>query len=350
MVTELVYHEEFVRHEMSPGHPESPLRLRSAMRAIKQTGLIDEGKLHLYEPSVGSLDQIYKLHDRSYIEGIRQKSERGGGIYTLDTSVNSHSYQAALLAAGGGLQAVDHVMNREVENAFVLCRPPGHHAERSRAFGFCFINNIAVAATHLVDDLGLIRVMIVDYDAHHGNGTQNAFYASNKVLYVGLHQDGRTLFPGSGFANEIGEGEGRGYNVNLAMYPGAGNVSYEMAFSRIIEPLASSFRPEFVLVSIGYDGHFSDPLTSLGLTSAGFSMMNSKLVKIAKSYAGGRLVCFLEGGYNLDAMAMGTQNLVQQLSETEPAAFQDSHSESDISLNHTESLVKYLENTLPLLK
>ncbi len=350
LVTGLVFHSEFLKHEMSLGHPESPERLRSAMSAIEATGLVEKGIIQLHEPGIPTMDTIYRLHDREYVEGVRTKSEMGGGFYTLDTSVNSHSYKAALLAAGGASMAVDRVMDSSIENAFLLCRPPGHHAERQRAFGFCFINNIAVAALHLLEKHGLNRVMIVDYDAHHGNGTQNAFYSDSRVLYVGLHQDGRTLFPGSGFPNEIGEKEGRGYNVNLAMYPGAGNWSYGQAFSRVIEPLAESFRPQFVLASVGYDGHYMDPLTSLGLTSTGFASMNSKLMEMAQRHSRGHLVCTLEGGYNLDVMAMGSANLVEQLSGSEVTSYQDSYEESDTSMKHTESLVTYLEETIPLLQ
>lgn len=350
MVTDLVYHDEFAKHEMSAGHPESPERLKSAMRGIENTGLIEEGVVALHVPSPATLDQVYRLHDAQYVEGIRSKSEKGGGVYTLDTSVNSHSYRAALLAAGGGVESVDRVLEGKSRNAFVLCRPPGHHAEYSRAFGFCFINNIAVAASHLIEEHGLTRIMIVDYDAHHGNGTQSAFYSTNKVLYVGLHQDGRTLFPGSGFPNELGEGLGEGYTVNLSMYPGAGDVSYRRAFSDVIEPLADAFKPEFVLVSVGYDGHFRDPLTSLGLTTAGFSFMNSRLVGIAEQYASGHIVCFLEGGYNLDVMSVGAANLVQQLCGSHISDFEEGHQESDLSTKHTDSLVAYLTERVPLLR
>lgn len=350
MVTDLVYHDEFTKHEMAVGHPENPQRLRSALKGIETTGLIDEGKITLHTPGEPSLSHIHRLHDIQYIEGIKRKSEKGGGVYTLDTSVNSHSYKAALLAAGGGLEAVDRVLSGTSRNAFVLCRPPGHHAEYTRAFGFCFINNVAVAAAHLIEDCGLQRVMIVDYDAHHGNGTQNAFYGTNKVLYVGLHQDGRTLFPGSGFPNEIGEGEGEGYTVNLSMYPGAGDASYRQVFTEVVEPLAESFKPEFVLVSVGYDGHFKDPLTSLGLTTAGFAFMNSRLVSMGEQYASGSIVCFLEGGYNLDVMSMGATNLVQRLSGSDVSEFEDMYKESDKSRGHTDSLVEYLAKTIPLLQ
>ena len=349
MVTDLVFHEMFLKHEMSHGHPESPDRLRSAMSAISDAGLLGDS-VNQVLPAIPTLEVIHSLHDAEYLDGIRRKSEAGGGFYTLDTSVNSFTYRAALLAAGGGIQAVDRVMGAKAQNGLVLCRPPGHHAEFSRAFGFCFINNIAVAARHLLQEHKLNRIMIVDYDAHHGNGTQDAFYHSNEVLYVGLHQDGRSLFPGSGFPNEIGEQEGRGYTANLAMRPGAGNKSYEMAFTEIIEPLAEAFKPQFLLASVGYDAHYKDPLTNLGLTSSGFSFMNERLKQIADLHANGRLVCFLEGGYNLDAMAMGALNLVQSLSGETIKTFSDQHSESDIATEYTKSLVELLARTLPLLQ
>lgn len=349
MVTDLVYHDLFVKHEMSMGHPESPDRLRSAMSYAKKAGLLENDNLNLLTPESVNLDIVYTIHDKQYLEGIKEKSERGGGFYTLDTAVNQYTYEAALLAAGGGVEAVDRIMSGATENAFVLCRPPGHHAEFARAFGFCFINNIAVAANHLIQNQGLKRIMIVDYDAHHGNGTQNSFYSSNQVLYVGLHQDGRTLFPGSGFPDEIGKGEGQGYTVNLAMYPGAGDKSYELAFSEVIEPLAESFKPEFILVSVGFDGHYKDPLTSLGLTTSGFSMMNSELHRIASKVASGRLCCFLEGGYNLDVMGMCTLNLLEELIGMQVSDFNEKYTESESCTQYTKDLIELVTKTSLLL-
>lgn len=240
-MTDLVYHDEFVKHVMSPGHPESPDRLRSAMKSISAAGLLENVQVNLHTPQKASLDKIHPIHDEIYLEGIREKSEKGGGFYTMDTAVNSHTYDAALLAAGGGIETVDRIMQGDSSNAFVMCRPPGHHAEYKRAFGFCFINNVAVAAEHLLNDYNMQRIIIVDYDAHHGNGTQRTFYSSNNVLYVGLHQDGRTLFPGSGFPDEVGEGVGKGYTINLAMYPGAGDASYKLVFDRVLDPLFESY-------------------------------------------------------------------------------------------------------------
>jgi len=349
MVTDLVYHDLFVKHEMSMGHPESPDRLRSAMSYAKKAGLLENEKLNILTPEPVNLETVYTIHDKQYLEGIREKSKQGGGFYTLDTAVNQYTYEAALLAAGGGVGAVDRIMSGATKNAFVLCRPPGHHAEFKRAFGFCFINNIAVATSHLLQHHGLKRIMIVDYDAHHGNGTQNSFYSSNQVLYVGLHQDGRTLFPGSGFPDEIGTGEGQGYNLNLAMYPGAGDKSYEHAFRKVIEPLAEVFKPEFILVSVGFDGHYKDPLTSLGLTTSGFAMMNSELHRIASKVASGRLTCFLEGGYNLDVMGMCALNLLEELIGMQVSDFNEVYTESETCTRYTEDLIELVTKTSLLL-
>ncbi|MFW9832510.1 MAG: histone deacetylase [Candidatus Thorarchaeota archaeon] len=349
MVTDLVYHDIFVEHVMSRSHPESPERLRSAMSSIKAAGLLDGQKVNLLIPTRAPLDEVHLIHGRAYLEGIKEKSERGGGIYTMDTSVNSYTYDAALFAAGGGINAVDRIMQGESEDAFVLCRPPGHHAEYERAFGFCFINNIAVAAKHLVEKNNVERVMIVDYDAHHGNGTQRSFYSSKDVLYIGLHQDGRTLFPGSGFVDETGTGEGEGYTVNLAMYPGAGDLSYSNAFSKVLEPIAESYDPDFILVSVGYDSHFMDPLTNLGLTTSGFAMMNSRLKQMAKTYSDGRVACFLEGGYNLEVMGMCSLNLLEELSGGHVTIFDDMYKESDTASQYTEKLIERIIDDSPLL-
>jgi len=346
MTTDIVYHEMFTKHEIAPGHPESPERLRTALSHIRKAGLFQVEGIRLVTPEPANLNEIYALHDREYVQEIRAKSQRGGGSFTLDTAVNSFTYDAMLLASGGGVMAVDSILGGMTDNAYILCRPPGHHAERDRALGFCFVNNIAIAAQHLIQRRHLDRVIIVDYDGHHGNGTQRAFYDTDKVLYVSLHQDGRTLFPGSGFPEEIGTGKGKGYTVNLSMYPGAGDRSYDVAFTRIVEPLAEAYKPQFVLVSVGYDCHFQDPLTSLGLTNSGISMMNTRLHKMANQYTQGRLAFFLEGGYNLDVVGSGSQNLIEELSGRPITEVGSSHKESDICIRYTEELVEVIERNL----
>ncbi|MFX0108416.1 MAG: histone deacetylase [Candidatus Hodarchaeota archaeon] len=346
MGTDLLFHETFTRHVISPGHPERPERLSTAIRYISNSGLLEAGKVNVVEPQKAQLDDIMPLHSEAYLQGIRRKSEMGGGFFTLDTAVNQFSYDAAVLAAGAGVMAADRIMEGKSDNAYVLCRPPGHHAEYERAFGFCFINNIAVSAQRLIKKHDLDRVLIVDYDAHHGNGTQNAFYSSNQVLYVGLHQDGRTLFPGSGFPNEIGSGKGKGYNVNLAMYPGAGDLSFDLAFSEIIERIGEQFEPEFILVSAGFDGHFQDPLTNLGLTTSGIAMLNSRLNTLAMQYCDGRIAFFLEGGYDLDTVGRGSLNIVEELSGSQTTKYGDMHRESENCIEYTRALIKKLIDIL----
>ncbi len=346
METEIVFDELYTKHVLAPGHPESPDRLIHALDSIRGAGILDDRKVTLTSPEPATMKSVTALHDQAYLRQVQEKSERGGGFFDLDTSVNKYTYDAAMLAAGGGIVATDRVMAEKTKNAFLLCRPPGHHAEKDRAFGFCFINNIAVAAQHLVSTHGIKRVLIIDYDAHHGNGTQNAFYDRSDVLYIGLHQDGRTLFPGSGFPNELGKNNGVGFNVNLAMYPGAGDKSYEMAFNDLIEPIAESYKPEFVLVSSGFDGHFDDPLTNLGLTTAGFAMVNSRIRNIAAKFARSRVVYFLEGGYNLGVMSSASLVLVEELSGNPITEFNDSHSESQICTDYTVDLINALRESL----
>ncbi len=346
MTTDIVYHELFTKHVLQPGHPESPERLMSALKYIREAGLFDTDSVNIVTAEKANLNAIRPLHHQSYLDQIREKSEKGGGFFTLDTSVNEFTYEAALLAAGGGIMAVDRVVEGVCTNAFVLCRPPGHHAETARAFGFCFINNIAVAAHHLTSECGIKRILILDYDAHHGNGTQDAFYDRDDVLYIGMHQDGRTLFPGSGFPDEIGSGKGRGYNVNLAMYPGAGDASYNLAFDEIIEPIADSFMPEIVLVSAGFDAHFEDPLTNLGLTTAGLAMINSRIKNIADKHSRGRIVTFLEGGYNLTAMGRGSLNLVEVMCGSSITQFNDSYRESKTCTEYNEKLIDVLKGSI----
>jgi acetoin utilization deacetylase AcuC-like enzyme len=346
LATDIVYHDVFVKHLLSPGHPESPERLKSALVFLESRGLLGDPDVNLFAPSRSGLDHIMSVHSREYLEMLRKTSESGGGFFRLDTSSNEYTYEAAIMAANGSVETVERMQNNIIQNAYILCRPPGHHAESERAFGFCFINNIAVAANYLVETEGLSRVMIVDYDAHHGNGTQNTFYSTNKILYIGLHQDGRTLFPGSGFPDEIGKGEGEGYNVNLSMYPGAGDQSYRFAFERLIWPIADSFKPQFILVSVGFDGHISDPLTSLGLTRSGFAMMNRELNSMAASHASGKIAFFLEGGYNIEIVGSGSQNLVEELSGRELTQFAEEHEESKRSIEYSENLISYLQEKL----
>ncbi len=348
MTTDIIYHRIFALHRMSAGHPECPERVKMAMAEIRRSDVLADESARVIEARPAPLSEIEAIHDRSYLSTIQQMSEQGGGFFTLDTSVNEFTYKAALLAAGGGILAVDRVLQGVSRNAFVLCRPPGHHAERSRAFGFCFINNVAVAANHLLSRRGLDRVAIIDYDAHHGNWTQDTFYSSNRVLYVGLHQDGRTLFPGSGFVDETGVGKGVGYTVNIPMYPGAGKSSYRLAFEEVVLPVIDSFKPQFILASAGFDCHHSDPLTNLGLTLQDIARMNAHLLDMARDYSEDNLVLFLEGGYNLEVVALASRVLVEQLAGAHPNVPSETSRESKICFDNVRATVDELKRNLGL--
>ncbi len=333
-----------MKHVLSPGHPESPKRLHAALDAIKKSDMLDSGGVNMLHPRAAHPDEVRTVHSGKYLEEVKRRSESGGGYFTLDTSVNEYTFDAAMCAAGGGIQTVDRILDGDARNSFILCRPPGHHAEYDKALGFCFINNVAVAARHLVSRRGLNRVLIIDYDAHHGNGTQNAFYSEKEVFYVGIHQDGRTLFPGTGFVHERGEGEGEGYNVNLPMYPGCGDTSYNLLFRKIIRFLADDFAPEFILISAGFDCHFRDRLTSLSLTTSGIAKLNNSLNEIAKDQCEGKIAFFLEGGYDLNIMGQASVNLVEVLTGVPRTKYRDVMEDNTVCVEKTRQLIESVED------
>jgi acetoin utilization deacetylase AcuC-like enzyme len=293
--TGLVYSDVYLTHDPGPENPESPERLRSIIRALDEARLRE--KLNPIEPAPAELKWIAHVHDKPYIERVREACERAPADLDWDTTVSEGSFDAALLAAGGVLKAVDAVMAGKVHNAFCVVRPPGHHATRSRAMGFCLFNNVAIAARYIQDRHKLKRVLIVDWDAHHGNGTQDLFYNDPSVLYFSTHQF--PCYPGSGAASERGEGTGLGFTVNVPMRPGSGDTEYLRAFEEILMPAAEKFKPDFVLISAGFDAHGGEPLTNLTVTTEGFGRMTEVVRGIAERHCGGKLVSVLEGGYNL---------------------------------------------------
>jgi acetoin utilization deacetylase AcuC-like enzyme len=228
---------------------------------------------------------------------------RGGGHFDPDTYANARSLDAAQLAAGAGTRAVDAVMTGEVDNAFALVRPPGHHATHTRAMGFCLFNNIAIAAQHALDAHKLERVLIVDYDVHHGNGTQDIFNHSSRVLYFSTHQ--YPHYPGTGDWREIGARQGVGFTANVPLPPRVGDAGMQRIFDELLFPLAERYRPQLILVSAGYDAHWSDPLAMENLTIAGYGALARTLTAMAREFCDGRVVYTLEGGYNLPALAHG---------------------------------------------
>jgi acetoin utilization deacetylase AcuC-like enzyme len=247
------------------------------------------------------MEELEMVHTPEYISSVKNRAERGGGWLDPDTVMCPKSYEVALCAAGGLLTAVEEAMKREVDNAFALVRPPGHHATHDRAMGFCIFNNVAIAAKFALSKFNLDRVLIADFDVHHGNGTQDAFYADPKVLYFSTHE--YPFYPGTGRMEETGTGEGAGTTVNFPMAAGWGDEEYLRAFNEVLFPVAQRFRPQLILVSAGFDAHWADQLAMMRASVAGFAQMVMILKKLAAELCQGRLVFTLEGGYNLRVVA-----------------------------------------------
>jgi acetoin utilization deacetylase AcuC-like enzyme len=312
--TALVLSERYEHHDTGPHHPEMPERVRAINTRLQESGLTDAALMIKPRPIDPSL--IDPVHPPEYVSRFRHACRvRAGFINTPECPVCEESYDIALLAAGGMLQAVDEIMAGRIHNAFCAVRPPGHHAERRRAMGFCYLNNVAIAAEYLRSRYEMSRVAIVDFDVHHGNGTQHQFERDPNVLFCSVHQDPTTLYPGSGFEHERGQGEAIGTTLNVPMRPGSGDEEYQQAFDSCILPAVCDFKPQFILVSAGFDGHRDDPLAHILLSTACYHWMTRKLVEVAAEVCQHRLVSTLEGGYDLEALADSAQAHVEALME-----------------------------------
>jgi len=308
--TGLVRHEAFARHDTGRGHPERPARLAAIHARLEASGLL--AAVDCLEPDPAPVAWIARVHDESYVRATERACAAGVRVLDFgDTAVSEASYGAALIAAGGAVQAVDRVMDGTWANAFVACRPPGHHAERAEAMGFCLFNNVAVAAAHLRAVRGVARVAILDWDVHHGNGTQHLFEADPSVFYASLHQ--WPWYPGTGAAGERGVGAGLGATLNCPQAAGTGDRAWLRALETEVIPALERFAPEFVLVSAGFDAHERDPLSHTRVTTDGFRRMTEIVRTFAASRCGGRVVSLLEGGYDLDALAESVEAHVGEL-------------------------------------
>lgn len=297
--TKVVYHPDYLIHSHNQ-HPERKERLEQILLALRDNNLV--AKIELVEPQPVDIEDLALIHDRSYIESVEQACLSGRNFLDMDTYIVPESYRVALLSAGGAVTGLSLAMSHESPSkVFVINRPPGHHAEYNKAMGFCLFNNIAVAAAKAIKDYGVKRVAIVDWDVHHGNGTQHSFEADPQVLFISTHQS--PAYPGSGALNETGVGKGKGFTVNIPLPAGCGDREYEICFDEVVVPILNQFKPELLLVSAGQDAYHLDPLAGMALTNAGYYMMAEKLSAVADSWSGGRMLFCLEGGYHLQGQA-----------------------------------------------
>jgi len=310
--TGLIQDERFQRHLTGAGHPERPQRLAAIAAALSARGLDEACQRIDFQPI--TLEQVRRNHSDAYIERLRNACADGLPMIDVpDSAICRESFDIALLAAGAVVEAVDRVMRHDVDNVFCAVRPPGHHAEHHMSMGFCLFNNVALAARRLLDDHGLSRVLILDWDVHHGNGTQHAFEADPRVLFISIHGHPGIVYPGTGYEHERGTGPGEGFTINIPMLPPSGDREYRRVFEDQVMPAVEAFAPEFTLISCGFDAHRLDPLAPLELETSSFGWMTDEMTAAARRHGGGRLVSVLEGGYHLPALGESAALHVERL-------------------------------------
>ena len=306
----LVYDPIYLEHDTSGKDVETGKRLTETMSILEDAHLTD--KLLILPPRPALEKELMRVHSKDHIQRMENLSKAGGGWIDDVTVISPASYKVALYAAGGVIRGLEAVIEGEVEKAFALVRPPGHHATSKGAMGFCLFNNVAIAAKHAMIKYGLDRILIVDYDVHHGNGTQDIFYDNPGVLFFSIHQS-PPCYPGSGFIEEIGTGAGTGTTVNVPLVPESGDLEYMRVFNEILIPIARRFKPQVILVSAGYDPHWTHKTSQIRVSISGFSWMVNVLKGLADELCDGRIIFALEGGYNITALAYSVKATLEKL-------------------------------------
>lgn len=310
----IVFDDIFLKHKPNMqhhgySHPERPERLVAIKEMLQKEKLFD--KLKKIPVREATHEELKLNHTEEHINLVAKSATLDASNFDEDTYACKDSYQAAKFAVGGLLNLTDHIIEGKISSGFAFIRPPGHHAEKTHAMGFCLFNNIAIAAKYLITKHKLNRVLILDFDVHHGNGTQNSFYNDPKVFFISLHQFPH--YPGTGNISEIGEGDGKNFTLNIPMKSGSGDKEYLDAFANIIPQRVNDFKPEFILVSAGFDGHRDDPLSSINLTDDGYKNIAKILNEHANKFCNGKIAYVLEGGYNLDALAKSIKEVITSL-------------------------------------
>lgn len=322
------FDQKFLDHDTGPGHPERRARLESILGGLNRY----EHKKELLEvqPRRATDEEILLVHTEAHLARIKRTQGRPRQYLDPDTVTSEHSYDVACWAVGSVLELVKSVLTKKIDCGFAFVRPPGHHAEPDRAMGFCLFNNVAIGAAYAQKAFDLGKVLIIDFDVHHGNGTQEAFYTRPDVLYISTHQ--YPLYPGTGSFDEVGEKQGKGYTLNFPLPAGTGDDVYNKIFEEIIDPIAEQYAPELVLVSAGFDPYFADPLASMRLTASGFKGMARTILKMADKCSQGRTLFVLEGGYHLDGLRDSSLAVLDEMLGIDPAPFRWKESEQSNSI------------------
>lgn len=312
-ITAVVIDQEYLKHDPGDSHPERPERIQVLLDLAKT---LDQQSYRLLPPRAASRSDLELIHGAEHVHLVESTSRRHQYALDGDTLTCRDSFAVSLLAVGGYLALLDAIAAREVQNGFALVRPPGHHALRNRAMGFCLFNTMAIGAAYLKRVHGAKKVLIMDWDVHHGNGTQDAFYEDPSVLFISTHQ--YPFYPGTGAANEVGAGAGEGYTLNVPLPAGCADAEYLQVFQDIVVPAAEKFQPEWILVSAGFDPHRRDPLGGMGVTEQGFAAMAQRLATVAERFAAGRVALLLEGGYDLAGLCNSVASVLSALQERKP--------------------------------
>jgi acetoin utilization deacetylase AcuC-like enzyme len=338
--TGIVKDARYLEHVMDPGHPESPERLRAIYQMLEEEEM--KNQFEAVKPRAATRKELEMTHSSAYIDLIA--STAGKPYFRLDgdTSTCAKSYEAALVASGGFLELIKAVMEGKLNNGFALVRPPGHHAERDRAMGFCLFNNVAIGARYAIQNFSLQKILIVDWDVHHGNGTQNSFYEDPKVLYFSTHRYG-FFYPGTGAATEVGKGKGEGFTVNVPLPTRCGDADYGNIFQKILKPIALEYQPQLILVSAGFDTHYDDPLGGMEVTEKGFARMTQILMEIAEATAQGKLAITLEGGYDVAGQKRSVKAVLKELAQISPLDKKDLLEKEEANTSRTERSILQLK-------
>ena len=336
--TGVVQDERYMNHRMGPHHPESPRRLQVLYTMLEGPDM--QGHYQKVPVRQAEKDELHLVHSAEYVERLAATAGKDYTYLDPDTQTSSGSYEAAVLAVGGMCEAISLVNSGQLDNAFALVRPPGHHAERAQAMGFCLFNNVAVGARYAQQYLGLHRILVVDWDLHHGNGTQHSFEDDPSILYFSTHQ--YPYYPGSGSLNEVGKGEGEGFTVNVPLSTGYGDGEYVGIFEKVLRPLTIEFNPELILVSAGFDIHMADPLGGMAVTPMGFAAMTRSILKMADSCCAGKVVVTLEGGYDLEGLRDSAKAVLRELAGLSETSITDLLADADQKALErvTESVIK----------